>query len=251
MAHGLFLLVVATCSLVPWQRGLYKPLSTTGSGFELGHQDTAEVFKRSPAHSNISSSQPTGYWITDQPAGPQKDSLQNIPYIGNWGVVYHIFYLNSVDGRFGKLGLSVSDILDLGGSCRIWGHEWGDLPMIFTSDEVTSEYHRQIASRVTQKSLFMVTNVLLYFLHAIWWPEYTFPLKQLLIDDFATVAKESLFWLSKANLDYWRCDVIFVNCFCTWKLEQRRSSLVNSPREYRFLIILFKSPQITLAVQSF
>ena len=108
------------------------------------------------------------------------------------------------------------------------------------------------ANRITSdpKSLFMVTNILLYFLHAIWWPEYTLPLKQLLIDDFATVAKESRFWLSKANLGYWRCDVIFVDCFCTWKLEQRRSSLVNSPREYRFLIILFKSPQITIAVQS-
>ena len=47
------------------------------------------------------------------------------------------------------------------------GHEGGDLPMIFTSDEVTSENHRQIASRVTQKSLFTVTNVLFYFLHAI------------------------------------------------------------------------------------
>ena len=50
------------------------------------------------------------------------------------------------------------------------GHEWGDLPMIFTSDEVTSENHWQIASRVTQKSLFTVTNVLFYFLHAILCP---------------------------------------------------------------------------------
>ena len=42
--------------------------------------------------------------------------------------------------------------------------------MIFTTDEVTSENHWQIASRVTQKSLFTVTNVLLYFLHAILCP---------------------------------------------------------------------------------
>ena len=42
--------------------------------------------------------------------------------------------------------------------------------MIFTSDEVTSENHWQIASRVTQKSLFTVTNVLFYFLHAILCP---------------------------------------------------------------------------------
>ena len=31
-----------------------------------------------------------------------------------------------------------------------FGHEWGDLPMIFTSDEVTSENQWQITSRVTK-----------------------------------------------------------------------------------------------------
>ena len=46
-------------------------------------------------------------------------------------------------------------------------HEWGDSTMIFTSDEVTSENHCRIASRVTKKSLFTVTNVLFYILHAI------------------------------------------------------------------------------------
>ena len=39
--------------------------------------------------------------------------------------------------------------------------------MIFTSDEVTSENHWQTTSRVTKMSLFTVTNVLFYFLHAI------------------------------------------------------------------------------------
>ena len=76
------------------------------------------------------------------------------------------------------------------------GHEWGDLPMIFTSDEVTSESHWQIASRVTPKSLFTVTNVLFYFLHAIWCPEHTIPLKQLSSADFAIVAKDIIFWFS-------------------------------------------------------
>ena len=42
--------------------------------------------------------------------------------------------------------------------------------MIFTSDEVTSENYWQIASRVTQNSLFTVTNVLFYFLYAILCP---------------------------------------------------------------------------------
>ena len=31
-----------------------------------------------------------------------------------------------------------------------YGHEWGDLPTIFVSDEVTSENHWQITSRVTK-----------------------------------------------------------------------------------------------------
>ena len=53
-----------------------------------------------------------------------------------------------------------------------FGHEWGDLPMIFTSGEVTSENHWQIISRVTNKSLFTVTNVLFYFLHAIYYLEH-------------------------------------------------------------------------------
>ena len=49
-------------------------------------------------------------------------------------------------------------------------HDRSLIPMIFTSDEVTSENHWQIASRVTQKSLFTVTSVLFYFLHAILCP---------------------------------------------------------------------------------
>ena len=39
---------------------------------------------------------------------------------------------------------------------------WCDLPMIFTSNFVTRENHWQIASRVTQKSLFTVTHALFF-----------------------------------------------------------------------------------------
>ena len=91
-----------------------------------------------------------------------------------------------------------------------WGHEWGDLPIIFTRDEVTSENHWQIASPVTPKSLFTVTKVLFYFLHAIWCPEHTIPLKQLSwlsIADFAIVAKDSLFLLSIVTSPQLICDV--------------------------------------------
>ena len=127
----------------------------------------------------------------------------------------------------------------------ILSHEWGDFPITFKSEEVMSENHWQIASRVTQKSLFMVTNVLFYFLHAILCPEHTISLKQLLIPDFAIVAEDGLFWLSivtTPQLIYdvtrtlcWHCDVIFVDCSCTCKLAGRRSSQVNNSHEYRFL----------------
>ena len=67
---------------------------------------------------------------------------------------------------------------------RFFGHEWGDLPMIFTSDEVTSENHWQITSRVTKKSLFTVTNVLFYFLHAILYLEHAVPLQAIIDRSF-------------------------------------------------------------------
>ena len=89
----------------------------------------------------------------------------------------------------------------------IFGHEWGDLPMIFTSDEVTSENHCQIASRVTPKSLFTVTNLLFYFLHANWCPEHSIPPKQLSIADVAVVAKDSLFLFSIVTSPQLFCDV--------------------------------------------
>ena len=45
---------------------------------------------------------------------------------------------------------------------RFLGHSWGDLPIIFTRDFVTREKHWQIASLVTQKSLFTVTHALFF-----------------------------------------------------------------------------------------
>ena len=56
--------------------------------------------------------------------------------------------------------------------------------MIFTSDEVTSANHWQIASRVTQKSLFTVKNVLFYFLHATLCPEHTILMKTIIDRSF-------------------------------------------------------------------
>ena len=88
-----------------------------------------------------------------------------------------------------------------------FGHEWGDLPMIFTSDEVTSDNHWQITSRVTKKSLFTITNVLFYFLHAILYLEHTVPLKKTSIAHFAIVARDGLFWLNIVTSSQLICDV--------------------------------------------
>ena len=123
---------------------------------------------------------------------------------------------------------------------------WGNSAMIFTSDEVTSENHWRIASRVTKKSLFTVTNVLFYFLHAISCHEHTDPLRTIIERSFRHCCQARPFLMQHcdvttinlwhhANAKYWYCDVIFVYCHCTCKFAQRRSSLVNNSREYRYL----------------
>ena len=56
--------------------------------------------------------------------------------------------------------------------------------MIFTSDEVMSENHWQITSRVSKKLLFTVTNVLFYFLHVILYLEHTVPLQTIIDRSF-------------------------------------------------------------------
>ena len=45
---------------------------------------------------------------------------------------------------------------------KMFGHSWCNLPMIFTSDLVTRENYWQIASLVTEKSLFTATHALFY-----------------------------------------------------------------------------------------
>ena len=67
--------------------------------------------------------------------------------------------------------------------------------------------HRQIASRVTQRSLFTVTNILFYFLHAILCPRTHFYYKPSSIAHFATVAKDGLFWLRIVTSSQLICDV--------------------------------------------
>ena len=126
---------------------------------------------------------------------------------------------------------------------------------------VTSEAIRQWFARVTKsrvkiiaesphewqkRSLFTVTNVLFYFLHAILSHEHTNPLRTIIERSFRHCCQGRHFLTEHcdvttsdlwrhANAKYWYCDVIFVYCLCTRKLAQRRSSLVNNSREYRYL----------------
>ena len=110
-------------------------------------------------------------------------------------------------------------------------HEWKSLAKHLMSD---------------QKSLFMVTNVLFYFLHAILYLEHTVLLQTIIDHPFRHCCQGPSFltwhcdvitvdlW-RHANARHWYCDVIFIDCSSTHKLAQRRSSLVNNNREYRFL----------------
>ena len=60
----------------------------------------------------------------------------------------------------------------------------GHLRRRWSCTPVTSENHWQIASRVTQKSLFTVTNILFHFSHAILCHEHTILLKTIIDRSF-------------------------------------------------------------------
>ena len=123
-----------------------------------------------------------------------------------------------------------NDFFVTSGAIRQW-FSWKSLPNRLTSDK---------------KSLFTVTNVLFYFLHAILCHEHTNPLKTTIERSFRHCCQGRPFLTEHcdvttidlwrhANAKYWYCDVIFVYCHCTRKLAQGRSSLVNNSREYRYL----------------
>ena len=126
----------------------------------------------------------------------------------------------------------LSRVRRFGNDFHEWrSHEWKSLPNRLTSDK---------------KSLFTVTNVLFYFLHAILCHEHTNTLRTIIERSFRHCCQWRPFLTEHcdvttidlwrhANANYWYCDVIFVYCHCTRKLAQRRSSLVNNSREYRYL----------------
>ena len=116
------------------------------------------------------------------------------------------------------------------------GHDWDDLPEIFTSDKVTSKNHWQITSRVTQKSLFTVKNVLYYFLRIIcpvllmcymYWTHSSAKHSNRSLIRHRRWGRSFLIlhcdvaivdlWL-QANLRWWQRDVTFVDCSCMRKI---------------------------------
>ena len=78
-----------------------------------------------------------------------------------------------------------------------------------TSEAICQSFWKSLANRFTsdQESLFPVTNVLIYFLYALYVLGHTPPLKQLSITDFAIVAKQGLFGLSIVTSSQLICDV--------------------------------------------
>ena len=87
--------------------------------------------------------------------------------------------------------------------------------------------------------------IILFFLHAILCYEHTNPLKTIIERSFRHCCQGWHFMTQHcdvttidlwchANARNWYCDVIFVDCNCTRKLAQRRSSLVYNNREYRY-----------------
>ena len=124
--------------------------------------------------------------------------------------------------------------------------EWGASALIFTSDEVKSEKHCGIASWVRTIVIHdnECTNLFLtrYFMS---WTHNS--AKKTIIDRSFRHCGYGLYFLTQhcdvtrvdmwrhANVGFWHCDAIFVDYSCTPKLAQRRSSLVNNNREYRFV----------------
>ena len=120
-------------------------------------------------------------------------------------------------------------------------HSWGDSAMISTSDEVTSENHCRIASRMTK---IVIRDNEYFVLRAILCHGHTASIRTIIERSFRHCCQGQSFLTLHCDvttIDLWRhanarysyCEVIFVDCHCTCKLVQRRSSVVNNSREYR------------------
>ena len=96
----------------------------------------------------------------------------------------------------------------------IFGHSWRDSPMIFTRDFVTRENHCQIASLVTQKSLFTVTHAL--FLISLTLPDskavlhHSVHIIQVILANIQSTISVPNSWYIKAVHNFWKCRI------CSW-----------------------------------
>ena len=91
----------------------------------------------------------------------------------------------------------------------LFGHEWGDSPIIFTSDAVTSENHWRITQWVTKTSLLMATN----FLHAFLVLKH----REIHENSHRSIAASLLFTVDQSVVALWRqvntyCDIILTDC---------------------------------------
>ena len=124
-------------------------------------------------------------------------------------------------------------------------HELGDLPMIFTSDEVTSENHWQITSRVT-KIVIDGNECIILFLarYFMSWIHHSATNKHrslISLLSLRTVFSDLTLWRhhswsvtsrEREVLALWRhVRQLFLHA----QIGARRSSLVNNNREYQFL----------------
>ena len=105
--------------------------------------------------------------------------------------------------------------------CHEWrSHKWKSLSNHITSDP-------KIVIRINDCIIVFVTRYFIFWIHKSAKKGRSF------LNKYCDVTTGDL-W-RHANVGYWHCDVIFVDCSCTRKLAQRWSSLVDNSREYRFL----------------
>ena len=125
----------------------------------------------------------------------------------------------------------------------------------FPNDEVKSEDHWQITTRV--KSLFTVTNYFFLFLtcHLIFWTHNSATNNHrslILPSSLRTVLSVLELWrhhswsMTSHDLEVWRHIRLFVECHCRCKLARRRFSLVNDNREYRFFTTRYSRPRVSI-----
>ena len=125
----------------------------------------------------------------------------------------------------------LSRVRRFGNDFHEWrSHEWKSLPNRLTSDKkivihgnecIILFFTRYFMSR-THK--FHKTIIECSFRHCCYGRSF--------LTWYCDVTTIDLWRHAKAK--YWYYDVIFVDCYCTRKLAQRWSSLVNNSREYRY-----------------